>query len=62
MTSKIFNFSAVCYILVFFVMVYFVIVYFQGCSVAPRSEIYCIKNGDWVKCLKGTPAGTELKK
>lgn len=34
----------------------------QGCSVAPRSEVYCVKNGDWVKCPKGTPAGTILDK
>lgn len=31
-----------------------------GCSVAPRSEIYCIKNQQWVKCPKGKLPGTEL--
>lgn len=34
----------------------------QGRSVAPRSEVYCVKNGDWIKCPKGTPAGTILDK
>lgn len=62
MTSKIFNFNVVCYVLAFFVMAYFVIVYFQGCSVVPRSEVYCVKKGDLVKCPKGTPAGTDLDK
>lgn len=31
-----------------------------GCSVAPRSEVYCIKNNNWVKCPKDKLPGTEL--
>lgn len=39
-----------------------VLLSFQGCSVAPRSEVYCVKKGDWVKCPKGVPAGADLNK
>lgn len=47
---------------IFFALLFAFVLSFQGCSVAPRSEVYCIKKGDWVKCPKGTPAGTILDK
>lgn len=32
---------------------------FLGC--APRSELYCLKNGGYVKCPKGVEIGSEFK-
>lgn len=46
---------------VLFVLLSVFVLSFQGCAIAPRSEVYCVKKGDWVKCPKGTPAGTEIK-
>lgn len=46
---------------ILFVLLLALALSFQGCSVAPRSETQCLKNGYWVKCPKGTPAGTKIK-
>ncbi len=47
---------------ILFVLFLALVLSFQGCSVAPRSEVYCIKKGDWVKCPKGMSAGSNLDK
>ena len=45
-----------------FLIIFVCIVSFgvASCSVAPRDKVYCIKNGQWVKCPKDKLPGTEL--
>lgn len=61
MTSKLCNGVAVIGVLIIFVLIYCIVSFgVTGCSVSPRSEVYCIKNQQWVKCPKGKLPGTEL--
>ena len=47
---------------VLFVLLLVFVLSFSGCSIQPREANMCLKNGYWVKCPKGTPAGTIIKK
>lgn len=61
MTNKLWNAAIVITVLVFFILVFFIVSFgVNGCSVAPRSETYCLKNNQWVKCPKGKLPRTEL--
>ena len=61
MTSKLCNGVAVISVLSFFILFYCIVPFgVNGCSVAPRSEVYCIKNQQWVECPEGKLPGTEL--
>lgn len=44
MTNKLWNAAIVITVLVFFILVFFIVSFgVTGCSVAPRSETYCLK-------------------
>lgn len=61
MANRLSNGVAVCGVLIFFILIYCIVSFgVGGCSVAPRSEVYCIKNNNWVKCPKDKLPGTEL--
>lgn len=59
MSDYVFTLSGVIVGILFVLLLCFVLS-FQGCSVAPRSETQCLKNGYWVKCPKGVEIGTDI--
>lgn len=61
MANRLSNGVAVFGVLIIFVLIYLIVSFgVTGCSVAPGSEVYCVKNGQWVKCPKDKLPGTVL--